>query len=1247
MRKFYTLKSHFDEFRRDTSAQGPSSRHLHRTKSFQYMMRWARQHRLDSIIETIVGVNTPSAVFTQPNPSLKYFVKYQARPWCECRWVAPADLANSQDKLDAFTKLSLDGLEPFPGIDGLYKPRNLQILPSFFKPEAVIFANPKAEEFKFLVKWCDLPLSQSTWENDAPRDLVDAYESSIALVTPRTGQTTDPFQHASQFLPLDESPVYRDGSRLSSRALDACEWMLRNWRHQHSSFVAIRNEDVRRTAVIGFLAEIRRITAYLGPFLIVVPLSEAAIWCESITKMTDMRVLWLSGEQTEREWIRDAMIFSDVECDHLKIDVLVVSTIMDCDWDVLSRIGWLALFLDEKCDDKTHGILMKRIRSTLSAGYVTLLGSGPPESMNGMALFRCMSFLDDRVFSSEADFRAKYMVGETLDLKRFRDECHEYIYCDGDSTSALDESKREIVVCEQSSLQQSMISGLIMSSSNLLTLGLGFREIARKIRRICNHPSLVTNDSVTASIAQSSGKLHFLHQLVRYSAEQGRTTLVLTKIPKTIDLLEEFLLVCDFQVLRTDGAGKQQPTGPVSVYLAEGDIVPEIPRTDYVVLFDALSDLGIESKRTTFLLVTRGTVEEDLLSLSLSNIPLSEKNLDLALRNGAQFALFEQPDPRFFRENVGTILATRNQFVPKETLAKDSSDFWERLFASCRKSLPKPINFHPESVETAFKSLREKGYFAVSRAMNHDSLTLLLQVLLVSAYRHVDSKTQEIVYPYICLVLNDDLANSDITTLAQQFPFTDEEFLTSLFGNEYAAFLQRVMTLDRVYRVMSWLSSEDCNCFKFGLSSQMPLFWTECHDYCLLYSYHIHHEEASALWAKFDTLVNEMHLLLPCPIEPHLVSARIKLLIAEIEVSMPLTYRASRTPLSPIDWISAYNPPASAHLESRWLIRKVVYCMFAFGVYRRTEARMAECIADLQCLGKIPLITLKGIIHSVLNRCRSTRPSPFLPNPTDTEFECDVSWIPASVISQLSMLLELHALGQQLLGSATTGSLMAITPWEQAKSATWSVVSDMNMLRVFSKLGLAAVNPIFQADMRALKLDRKMLENREFWELGGKVLSQVHSTFSFLENFESRIQRIMEIISLLVHQNTAVKTLHPARDTGLHLAQPGLMNQNGVPLGYAARRFYRRPEDREKFVEFLCMILPDRNKVPSFQIKPVGTNVVLSGQTVGYVYRRFLEWAMDNGTPLPPGEVIQDGYDFFGLRSPFVQGIIRAAAVAH
>ena len=1204
---------------------------LVKTISISMRQAYANRQKSPAVVEEIIGQNIKK---DEASRAARYFVKFKSRPYSECVWVTESELstqAKFDDLMKVFTSSMAGGAEVVPFIEDLYKPVSVSLKASFFQPEAVVLVNQMVDQFKFLVKWKDLPLSASTWEEDAPAELREAYERSVAKLNPRTGQVTDAFQKRELFSPHKESPVYRGGFKLSMRALDTLNWMTCNWRRGLSSVLFVRDEGLRRIACVAFLTEIQRITRFMGPFLVAVPLSQAGLWRETFEKMTEMRVVSLCGDETERTWIRECAIFADMEGQQIKADVVIVSTVSNQDWQFLSNIGWLAVIVDEEWDAAHKGTLLTRMKSNVSTAYTALLCSKRPDQIDVQRLYALLSFLDDRVFSSESRFCSRFVDNGVLKTTAFFSECADYVRYDQDVVSWYDKAPK-IVAVAQSSLQKSIIRDFLMSSARLLLLGIGFGPLVQKLRRVSNHPFLQpavrekyvnaesSPENLVEQLMMTSGKFYFIRKLLDRAKEHAQKVMVIASSKEVTNLLEEFLSAAGFSVTRMDGTCDHLASGSSSVYLLTGDTMSEMMKVDIVVYFDSLR--ATPSLVESYVLVTRGTVEEGLHRLILADSPFTSTALEQALRETAQFVFSDFVDAEFFREDLSTILSNRMEIREQEVSNVQSRDFWQTLFVGLQKGSPN-LGFNPDLVQGTIERLRLDGY--LRQASMSPDISLLCQVIMMYAYTQVSEQEQQSLKQYMSYILNDGTADaSRVSAMATQFPFNSKGYMDTIFPGDCSEFLRRVMVYDRLHRAVSWMST--AKDISYGLSAQMPMEWTPVHDYCLLYAQRALLRARNSPTRRRPTLEKSFEMLLGKMDErfqtareclefmsPGLLEQRVKLLIAEIEESIPPTYTAFAEPAPPWDWVPLVSAKRVTVRDSHVLVRRVIYCLYRYAGYRPTELIMLKHLETLPVLHCAKSASIAVALRSVMEKCASVFPSSVQPTPMQMSERIDISWIGTDVILELARELDLQGRATRLLSSCSGDEFDG--RWRQVMHGSFgNQVSLWKLLHAYTVDGIKAAAKLCGASTGT----------------GPECLDNVHDL-------------IVEIVSSFSKLDNATPFIHPDRDVGLMILRLGKMDQFGVPIGYWVQRFYRDCNTRDKTIAVHCSIGSDSSDQPVFNIR-VNPKTIFSTASLPLTYKHFLEWAMENSVSCPPEHAIKDGYSFFGLTHPFVRDLIKSAA---
>ena len=343
---------------------------------------------------------------------------------------------------------------------------------------------------QFLVKWCNLPYTESTYEFE--RDLIMneiEYKNKILEYLQRTTKPTktirqrllrkgeeefkrlynifgtksklsdaDREKGVEEYKQLLQQTVYKNGGQLRDYQAEGVAWMIANIVNRRGSILA-DEMGLGKTLQTAATADLVANTFHWdGPVLIVAPLSTLTHWYREFVRWTDMNVIVYHGTAADRRLIRENE-FAYPNCRpqtdtginqlYLKkcingkkngsgatdkpwmIDVVITSPeVMTADdANELSAVQWELLVVDEAHRLKNHkSKLSIGLRGNKFTFRHRILLTGTPIQNDVQEFWSLLNFIDPDGFDSIDDFMSKYGDMKSKEsVDALHDEIRHYI----------------------------------------------------------------------------------------------------------------------------------------------------------------------------------------------------------------------------------------------------------------------------------------------------------------------------------------------------------------------------------------------------------------------------------------------------------------------------------------------------------------------------------------------------------------------------------------------------------------------------------------------------------------------------------------------------------------------------------------------------------------------------------------------------------------------------------------------------
>ncbi|MCI0540782.1 MAG: SNF2 family helicase, partial [Verrucomicrobiales bacterium] len=380
------------------------------------------------------------------------------------------------------------------------------------------------------------------------------------------------------------------------------------------------------------------------PHLVVCPTSLVFNWVEEARKFTPkMRVLALQGPRRHElfEKINDADL------------VLTSYALMRRDGDAYRAYEFDTVVLDEAQHIKNRQTQNAQAVKAIRARHRLVL-TGTPMENSVLDLWSIFDFLMPGYLGSAQDFRERYEVPIVRDknvevqarlarrirpflLRRLKREV----------ATDLPEKIEQISFCELTEDQRAVYQQVLEAGRKevLATAGQQGLQKSRmavlnallRLRQICCDPRLLKLENVDARTA--SGKLDLFGELLEEVIDGGHRVLVFSQFVTMLKLLEERLRAEEIAYCYLDGSTANraevverfQKNDEIPVFLISlkaGGVGLNLTGADTVIHFDPWWNPAVEAQATdrthrigqtrvvtSYKLITRGTVEEKILTL--------------------------------------------------------------------------------------------------------------------------------------------------------------------------------------------------------------------------------------------------------------------------------------------------------------------------------------------------------------------------------------------------------------------------------------------------------------------------------------------------------------------------------------------------------------------------------------------------------------------------------------------------------
>ncbi|XP_052717900.1 chromodomain-helicase-DNA-binding protein Mi-2 homolog isoform X6 [Crassostrea angulata] len=483
------------------------------------------------------------------------------------------------------------------------------VRPEWLQINRIINHRQGKNETWYLVKWCDLPYDQSTWEKenlDLPEisKHISQYEALRVLMMgdkrkkgkggkrSRDGseiQVKMPPSYPSTDLrkKWEKQPAYIDatGGTLHPYQLEGVNWLRYSWSNGTDTILADEMGLGKTIQTIVFLQSLYQEGHSKGPFLVSAPLSTIINWEREFEFWApDLYVVTYIGDKDCRSVIREHefsfeenAIRSGAKASKLKSDcqvkfhVLLTSyELISIDSACLGSVDWAVLVVDEAHRLKNNQSKFFRILSNYKIGYKLLL-TGTPLQNNLEELFHLLNFLSPDKFNDLTVFLDEFAdIAKEDQVKKLHDMLGPHLLrrLKADVLKGMPSKSEFIVRVELSPMQKKYYKYILTRNFDALNSKGGNQvsllNIMMDLKKCCNHPYLFPTASNDApklpngmyegtAMTKACGKLELLSNMMKKLKEKGHRLLIFSQMTKMLDILEDFLEYEGYKYERIDG----------------------------------------------------------------------------------------------------------------------------------------------------------------------------------------------------------------------------------------------------------------------------------------------------------------------------------------------------------------------------------------------------------------------------------------------------------------------------------------------------------------------------------------------------------------------------------------------------------------------------------------------------------------------------------------------------------------------
>ncbi|KAG8699310.1 hypothetical protein FRC08_005380 [Ceratobasidium sp. 394] len=384
---------------------------------------------------------------------------------------------------------------------------------------------------------------------------------------------------------VDLQPKLEDKSlSLMPFQVQGLQWLYGNWHNLQPSILA---DDMGLGKTIQLVCLIGKLVSNnIFPHLIVVPNSTIVNWIREFERWSPhVRAVQFNGDAKARQVIKDYELWNADKKQMYHAIVTTYETLHGAEFTtVFKKPGrWEVLVVDEGQRLKSDSSLLFRKLSELNTIHRILM-TGTPLNNNIRELFNLMNFLDPDEWNDldalEKEYDQENLTEELL--ARLHERLRPY-FLRRQKAEVLDlPDKHEVIVpISLAPIQKDVMRAIL--EANLSALGLFADKNSREtrkgpgpkkstlnnalmeMRKCIQHPYLneanmerrgLSHEETLKQLVDASAKFRLLQKLLPQLKQRGHRVLLFSQFKIVLDIVEDFLNMEGYKLLRLDGDTK-------------------------------------------------------------------------------------------------------------------------------------------------------------------------------------------------------------------------------------------------------------------------------------------------------------------------------------------------------------------------------------------------------------------------------------------------------------------------------------------------------------------------------------------------------------------------------------------------------------------------------------------------------------------------------------------------------------------
>lgn len=413
-----------------------------------------------------------------------FLVKFRYLSYLHCDWVKKEEIVKTKAgaiKVKRFKESNFD--------------------PEYVKVDRVLHEDYK-EGKVFVVKWKKLPYELSTEEKAEDVTKCENFEEELRNYRDRKKMRN--MRHALEWRPpremqvkFEESPEFKGGNKLRAYQLEGLNWLLNRWYFKVSCIMADEMGLGKTVQSVVFVNTLFTKFDYVGPVLIVAPLSTLVHWEREFKAWTGLRILTYHGSIQGREVIANYEFFLKANNLNIRLfDVLITTYEMVMTGiDHINLFNWAVGIFDEAHRLKNANSKAASILRTVSFSHKVLL-SGTPLQNNITELWALLNFINPSEFHDSSAFLGEYKLENSGDVEKLQTLLRPLMLrrMKEDVEKSIPMKEETIIEVELTMIQKRYYRAILEKNMEFLTnkeSAPNLLNAMMELRKCCIHPYLI------------------------------------------------------------------------------------------------------------------------------------------------------------------------------------------------------------------------------------------------------------------------------------------------------------------------------------------------------------------------------------------------------------------------------------------------------------------------------------------------------------------------------------------------------------------------------------------------------------------------------------------------------------------------------------------------------------------------------------------------------------------------------------